>query len=158
MAVIQPYLVVDVAPDTTFARWERQNYAFALNWHRPPVLRTDTVNAFRPVLPRAPERLLYAHEPYRGDIIQYFLPRGVAITDRELSRRIACLSDVMGLIDWVRTSRRMHSPPHLTVTMNQSLDRAIVAYGWGMSGGIWVAYRRAGDIWHRVRALGRWQY
>jgi len=158
MAVIQPRLVIDIAPDTTFARWERNDYAFELNWHDPPVLRKDTIYAFRPTLDHAPERLLYAAEPYRQEIIDFFLPSSSGMSQTERTRRIDCLNDSVGLMDWVRTSLRMHSPPHLSLVFNESGDRAIAGFGWGLNGGLWVAYRRTGTRWHMIRPLGRWQY
>ncbi|HHP7239271.1 hypothetical protein [Longibacter sp.] len=163
-AVIQPRLVVDVAPDSTFERWEREDYALELNWDRPPLIRADTIAPFRPraLGPRQngtdPRFLLYAGEPFRSEVIDFFLPGGAAITNAELQRRIRCLQPFLGLTDWVRTSRRMHSPPHLSVLMNESRDRAITAFGWGISGGVWVAYRRVGGTWEPIKPLGRWVY
>ncbi|PEN14948.1 hypothetical protein CRI94_01255 [Longibacter salinarum] len=157
-AVVQPHLVIDIVPDTTFARWERREYALDLNWDRPPLVRTDTIAPFRPRPDLPSEQLLYADEPYREDVIDFFLPNGAAITDAELNRRIDCVDDFVGLTDWVRTSRRMHSPPHLSVLINQRRDRAILAFGWGIKGGIWVAYRRSGLRWEIIKPLGRWVY
>lgn len=158
MAVIQPQLVIDIAPDTSFERWERNGYAFELDWHDPYILRKDTIHAFRPMLIHAPERLLYAAEPYRQEIIDFFLPSSSGMTQEERMRRINCLNDNVGLMDWVRTSLRMHSPPHLSLVFNERGDRAIAGFGWGLNGGLWVAYRRSGTRWHMIRPLGRWQY
>jgi len=52
----------------------------------------------------------------------------------------------------------MHSPPHLSVVINESRDRAIAAFGWGIKGGVWVAYRRVGGTWKPIKPLGRWVY
>jgi hypothetical protein len=163
-AVIQPHLVVDVAPDSTFERWERKDYALELNWDRPPIIRTDTIAPFRPRLPATldsganPRFLLYAGEPFRSEVIDFFLPGATAMTNAELQRRIQCLQPHLGLTDWVRTSRRMHSPPHLSVVINESHNRAVAAFGWGIKGGVWVAYRRAGGTWEPIKPLGRWVY
>jgi hypothetical protein len=158
MAVIQPTLIVDIAPDTTFERWETENYGFELNWDDPPIMRTDTIHPFRPVLRNAPEDLLYATRPYRENVIEFFLPPESGMTQEERTRRIDCLDDSLGLMDWVRTSIRMHSPPHLSLTFNERLDRAIAGFGWGLNGGLWVAYRRVGSEWRIIQHLGRWQY
>lgn len=158
MAVIQPQLVIDIAPDTTFERWERHDYAFDLNWHDPPILRKDTIEAFRPRLRQAPETMLYAADPYRQEVIEFFLPPKTGMSQEERMRRINCLNDSLGLIDWVRTSLRMHSPPNLSLVVNERMDRAIAGFGWGLNGGLWVAYRRIGPTWHMTKPLGRWQY
>lgn len=158
MAVIQPHLVIDIAPDTTFERWEQNDYAFELNWHDPPIVRKDTIHSFRPRLRHAPEGLLYAAEPYREDVIEFFLPPESGMSQEERMRRIDCLNDSLGLMDWVRTSLRMHSPPNLSLVFNERMDRAIAGFGWGLNGGLWVAYRRVGPEWRMIQHLGRWQY
>lgn len=158
MAVIQPHLIIDIAPDTTFERWENHGYAFDLNWHDPPIVRKDTIHSFRPALRKAPEDLLYAAEPYRENVITFFLPPESGMTHEERMRRVDCLNDSLGLMDWVRTSLRMHSPPHLSLVFNERMDRAIAGFGWGLNGGLWVAYRRIGPEWRVIQHLGRWQY
>ena len=158
MAVVQPRLIVDIAPDTTFERWEKHDYSFELNWHDPPIVRKDTIHSFRPALRKAPEDLLYAAEPYRENVITFFLPPESGMTHEERMRRVDCLNDSLGLMDWVRTSLRMHSPPNLSLVFNERMDRAIAGFGWGLNGGLWVAYRRVGPEWRVIQNLGRWQY
>jgi hypothetical protein len=157
-AVVQPSLRVDVAPDTSFARWERLGYALELNWDDPPLVSTQEVSPFRPRLASTGVQLLYAGEPYATQLIRYFLPLRRFLSNDALRERIDCVDDAMGLIDWVERSDRAHSPPHVSLLFNQRLDRAIVGYGWGDRGGVFVAYRRVGIDWREIRPIGSWRY
>jgi hypothetical protein len=159
VAVTQPELRVAVAPDSSFARWERGGYALDQNWNDPPVLRHRVIAPFRPRLRTDSLTVLFATPPDRRRLADFLLPPGV--TDYAvIRRRIDCLDDAFGLTDWARTAEDVHSPPRLSVTVNERLTRAIAGYGWGMSGGVWVLYRRAAreDPWREVRPIGAWEY
>ena len=157
-AVVQPSLRVDVAPDTSFARWEELGYALELNWDDPPLVSTREVSPFRPRLDAGKVQLLYLDEPYATQLIRYFLPLRRFLSNEALRERIDCVDDAFGLIDWVERSARAHSPPHVSLLFNQSLDRAIAGYGWGDRGGVFVVYRRTGADWREIRSIGSWRY
>ena len=71
-----------------------------------------------------------------------------------------CLDDAFGLTDWARTSNDVHSPPRLSITLNERRTRAIAAFGWGQSGGLWVLYARSTPAhpWREVRPIGAWTF
>lgn len=158
-AVVQPSLQVDVAADSSFRRWERHRYALDLNWNAPPLLRSQTVEPFRPRLGGDTLTTLYATPDRTRALVDFFLPLG-AVPTAALQRRIDCVKPHLGLTDWVRTDRDAHSPPAVRLLVNASRTRAIAAYGWGVNGGVWVLYRRSAPrgAWHEVRPLGGWSY
>lgn len=157
-AVLQPALRIHIASDRLFRKWEAQDYALNLNWDNPPTLRTVTVDAFRPRLQTDSLQLLYGQPPYRKQLVDYLLPLDTILTSNERDRRLQCVSEVFGIIDDARRSDRAHSPPHLSLLFNQSLNRAIASFGWGRRGGTWVAYRRAESGWTEIRPIGRWAF
>jgi len=158
-AVLQPSLPVNVVADSSFDRWERTDYPLDAGWDDPVVLRRTVVAPFRPRLDTGETTLLY-HSPGRHRALRDFLlPLGVRDAD-VMDRRIDCVHRVVGLIDKGRTSRTLHSPPDLSVTMNESRTHAIVSYGWGRRGGVWVLYQRPSVTapWTEVRPVGAWRY
>ena len=156
--ILQETLPVRVAPDTSFARWEANGYALGLNWDTPFVVRQHVLKAFRPRLSAGPTPV-YLTRTLRDQLDAFLLPVGVMEGDA-MEQRIACLSRVVGLTDWGRTSNDLQSPPTLGVLLNESRTRAIVSFDWGTRGGVWVLYQRPGPRgpWEEERPIGAWRY
>jgi hypothetical protein len=158
-ALLQPSLPVTIVPDTSFDRWARTGYALDAGWDDPPVVRRTEIDPFRPRLDSDTHTLLFASPPRHRALRDFLLPLGVRDADR-MNRRVDCVHRAVGLVDRGRTSDDLHSPPDLSLTMNERRTRAIAAYGWGQRGGVWVLYRRpsTGAPWSEIRPIGAWQY
>lgn len=157
--VLQQTLAIDVVADSTVRRWERGEYALALDWNTPPVLRRVVLDDFRPRLASEDVTTLYAFPERRRALVEFLLPLG-ATASGVIQRRVDCLKRAFGLTDWARTDRDVQSPPHLRLTMNEARTRAIAAYGWGTRGGVWVLYTRSAPRgpWHEKRPIGAWSF
>ena len=157
-AILQGTLPVRVAPDTSFARWEAADYALSLDWDTPLVVRQHVLEAFRPRLSMKPIPV-YLTSALRDPLDAFLLPMGV-MDSNVMEQRIACLSRVVGLTDWGRTSNDLQSPPTVGVLLNERRTRAIVSFDWGTRGGVWVLYRREAPRgpWREVRPIGAWRY
>ena len=159
IAVLQSSLPVTVTADSNFARWERRGYSLDAGWDDPPVLRRIHIHPFRPSLSEDSLTILYTTPADRQRLVRFLLPLGAY--DRSFLRhRIDCLREAVGLTDWARTAADAHSPPHVSLTVNESRTRAIAGYGWGVSGGVWVLYQRndTGESWTEKQPIGAWRY
>jgi len=158
-ALLQPSLSVTIVPDTSFDRWARTGYALDAGWDDPPVVRRAVIAPFRPRLDTDTHTLLFASPPRHRALRDFLLPLGVRDAD-VMNRRVECVHRAIGLVDRGRTSEDLHSPPDLSLTMNERRTRAIAAYGWGQRGGVWVLYRRSSTAapWSEIRPIGAWQY